>query len=390
MRFRKNEPFYYAGVEIPQRGPDRYRCLDAATKGVLTTASRRTALIMVVLIVAFSLIVGKLFYLTIMNYHPRDFKPSRLRTELAFRRQNIVDRNGIVLATSIPTKDLSVNPSKIKNPEQTAKALVQALPDLDYETVLNKLTGPGAFKYIKRNITPAEQQALLWIGNPYLEETNNEKRAYPQGRLFSHILGGVNVDNVGTAGLEKAYENTLKDQDVVLSLDTAVQGIVRRVLSERIRKYQAVGGFSVVMNVRNGEVLALVSLPDYDPEQPATAQNMADRFNKATLGTYEFGSVFKLFNTAMALENKDITVTDSVDAHRGSLKIGKKIIEDFNGGENRNLLVPEVLMHSSNIGSARIALKAGWQKQKAFFERLGFYEPLDINLPELGMVMGYQ
>ena len=390
---KKKELFYYAGQEIPQQKLDRYRCLDAATKGVLKTAQSRTGIIIGALVIAFSLILGKLFFLTVMHYEARSFKPSVLKTTVAFKRQNILDRNGMVLATSIPTHDLSVNPKKIKNPERTAAALVKALPDLDYDEVLKKFKSPRSFQYIKRNITPAESDALLLVGNPYLEETDNEKRAYPQGTLFSHVLGGVNVDNVGIAGLEKAHEEELKEKDVQLSLDTAVQGIVHQVLTERIQKYQAIGGFGIVMNVNNGEILAMVSLPDYDPEQPATPETMENRFNKAALGTYEFGSVFKLFNTALALESGDIKVTDSVDAGRGSLKInlGKKrvkVIEDFNGGENRWLLVPEVLMHSSNIGSARIALKAGWQKQKEFFERMGFYDQIEVNLPERGRARG--
>ena len=381
---KQKETFYYAGQEIPQQKLDRYRCLDAATKGVLQTAQARTGIIIGALVVAFGLILARLFFLTVMHYEARSFKPSVLKTTVAFKRQNILDRNGMVLATSIPTHDLSVNPRKIKNPEQTAADLVKAIPDLEYQDVLGKLKSPRLFQYINRNITPAEMEALKWVGNPYLEETDNEKRAYPQGTLFSHILGGVNVDNVGTSGLEKAHEEELKENDVQLSLDTTVQGIVHQVLTDRIKKYQAVVGFSIVMNVNNGEILASVSLPDYDPEQPATPETMAYRFNKAALGTYEFGSIFKLFNTALALESGDIKVTDSVDATRGSVKIGKKIIEDFNGGENRWLMVPEVLMHSSNIGSSRIALKAGWQKQKAFFERLGFYDQLEINLPERG------
>ncbi|MBQ7413591.1 MAG: penicillin-binding protein 2 [Alphaproteobacteria bacterium] len=382
MMHRKRETYYYVGVEIPSRGLDRYRCLDVATKGVLATAKSRTNLIMAVILLAFMIIIGRLYFLTVVNYQARNFKPSVLKTDVAFGRKNILDRNGIVLATNIPTKDLSVNPQKIKDPEQTARALVRALPDLKYDEVYEKLTSSANFKYIKRNINMNEWESVLWVGNPYLEEVDNEKRVYPQGRLFAHILGGVNVDNIGIAGLEKAHEDELQQGDITLSLDTTVQGIVRRVLTERIQKYQAVGGFGIVMDVNNGEVLALVSLPDYDPEQPATQATMSDRFNKATVGTYEFGSVFKLFNTAMALENGDIRPTDSFDATRNSLKIGKKIIEDFNGGENRSLLVPEILMHSSNIGSARIALKAGWQKQKAFFERLGFYDQLDIDLPE--------
>ena len=145
---RAKETFYYPGVEIPQRGLDRYRCLDAATKGVLQTARRRIWFIMAALIVCFGVIIGRLFQLTIVNYQPRDFKPSVLRTEYTLIRKNITDRNGIVLATSLPTVDLSVNPRKIKNPAEVAKQLVKALPDLTYEDVYGKLTSNAGFKYI--------------------------------------------------------------------------------------------------------------------------------------------------------------------------------------------------------------------------------------------------
>ena len=380
---RSKDVFYYVGQEIPLHGMDRYRCLDATTKSFLQTARFRIGLIIFALVCCFCLIIGRLFYLTIVNYQARSFKPSVLKTEFIMKRQNILDRNGLVLAVNVPTEDLSANPQKIKNPEETARQLVQALPDLKYDDVYDKLTGTGNFKYIKRNITPAEQKAIRWIGNPYLMETENEKRAYPQGNLFAHILGAVNIDNVGTAGLEKAYDEELKQSDIQLSLDTTVQGILRQVLQEHINKYMAIGGLGIVMNVKNGEVLAMVSLPDYDPNRPAGSKP-ENLFNKATLGTYEFGSVFKLFNTAMGLENKEIKPTDSVDAKKNSLKIGKKIIEDFNGGEDRYLTIPEVLIHSSNIGSARIALKAGWQKQKEFLGRFGFYDRLPIALSERG------
>lgn len=378
---RTKETFYYVGQEIPHKRLDRYRCLDAATRGVLLTANKRILFILVGLTICFIIIIGRLFYLTIVDYQPRSFTPSVLKTTLALKRHNITDRNGLILALSLPTVDLSVNPQKIKDPEETARQLVKALPDLSYESVYQKLTSPMNFQYIKRNLVPREREAIKWIGNQYLEETKNERRFYPQGSLFSHILGGVNIDNVGTAGLEKAYDRELATEDIRLSLDTAVQEIVRQSLMKGISKYKADGGLGLVMNVHTGELLAAVSLPDYDPNLPADG-DMNRRFNKATLGTYEFGSVFKLFNTAMALENGDIRPTDTFDTSQ-TVKIGRKVIEDYRG-ENRRLTVPEILIHSSNIGSVQIALKSGWQKQQEFLGRFGFYDKLPIRLPELG------
>ena len=377
----KNNDFYPVGVEIPQQSLDRYRCVDAATKNVLLTAKHRVVFIMIALVVCFGVMLGRLFQLTIVDHHARNFKPSVLRTQYETTRKNIVDRNGIVLATSLPTVDLSVNPRQVKNPAETAQRLAGALPDLDYDEVYDKLRSPSNFKYIKRNLTPKERNSVNWLGYHFLQETKGEKRAYPQGRLFAHILGATDIDNHGIAGLEKSYEAHLQKETVQLSLDTSVQEMTRQALQKGVKKHQADGGLGIVMDVRNGEVLAMVSLPDYDPNLPADG-NETDRFNKATLGTYEFGSVFKLFNTAMALDYKDIRLTDRFDASQ-TIRIGRKIIEDYRG-ENRSLRVPEILIHSSNIGSVLIAQQSGWEKQRDFLKRFGFYERLPIQLSERG------
>ena len=382
MRWFSKETFYYVKEEIPQGKMDRYRCLDATTKCILKKANNRILVVMFFLCVAFAFMFGKLFYLTIMNYQPRSFKPSVLKTELDISRQDILDRNGTVIAINLKTTDLSVNPKKIKQPEETAQALIRALPDLSYDEVYQKLTSNSNFKYIKRNLTPIERNAINWIGNPYLQETKVEKRVYPQGHLFSHILGATDIDTYGIAGLEKAYNDSLKVDTVQLSLDISVQDMVREALQKGIEKYKATGGLGIVMDVNTGEVLASVSLPDYNPNMPAEGDTSV-RFNKATLGTYEFGSVFKLFNTAMALENKDIKVTDTFDVSE-PIKVGRKLIEDTRGAE-RVITVPEVLIHSSNIGSVLIAQKSGFQKQKEFLGRFGFYEKLPVDLPELGI-----
>ena len=379
---RKKETFYYAGHEVPALTPmDRYKCLDDATRGVLRKASKRIAFLMVVFFLCFSAIVGRLFYLTVLSYQSRTFTPSVLKTDLNIIRHNVLDRNGMILATSVPTKDLSINPKMVKpkDRETVAENLAKVLPGVTKEDVLSKIDMGGSFRYIKRNITPIEQKDVNWLGYYFLMETDGEKRVYPQGSLFSHLLGSVDIDNKGTAGIEKAYEPVLAEKNLTLSLDISVQDIVHRALAQNIQKFKASGGTSIVMDVHTGEVLASVSLPDYNPNLAVDTDEDA-RFNKATLGAYEFGSVFKLFNTAMALEAGTIKPYDVFDATK-PMKIGKKTFEDYRG-QNRPLMVPEILIHSSNIGSIRIALKTGWQKQKEFLGRFGFYNPLPIKLPE--------
>ena len=378
---KKKEIFYYLGQEVPINPDDKYKCLDMATRGALQQANARITIVMLVFGLCFAIIAGRLFQLSVMNYQSRQFTPSVLKTEIDFSRYNILDRNGMILATSIPTKDLSVNPKKVKAKDraEVARNLASVLSDVSEEEILKKLNSSGSFRYIKRKITPQEQQDVNWLGYYFLQETPGEKRVYPQGNLFSHLLGTVDIDNYGTSGLEKAYDKTLQHKDLVLSLDITVQEIVRKTLQEQIAKYKATGGMSLVMDVRTGEVIASVSLPDYDPNQPINDKGK-NLFNKATLGVYEFGSVFKLFTVAMGLDNKLIKPTDSFDATK-PIKLNRKIITDFRG-QNRSLLVPEVLMHSSNIGSYRIASKVGYQKHRDFLKKLGFYEPLPILLPE--------
>lgn len=379
---KKKEGFYYVGQEVPQTSMDKYKCLDAATRGVLEKAGGRITFVMCVFGLCFLAITIRLFQLGVVNYQSRQFVPSVLKTEEDYSRYNILDRNGMVLATSVPTKDLSVNPKKVKEKDRATVAheLSKIFPDISEENMLKKLEPNVNFRYIKRNITPIEQKDVNWLGYYFLQETDGEKRVYPQGNLFSHLLGSVDIDNKGTAGLEKAYDGVLREKNLTLSVDLSVQEIVRKVLSEEITRFKAEGGLSIVMDVNTGEVLASVSLPDYNPNLPLAKEDKDKLFNKATLGAYEFGSVFKLFNTAMALDAGVIKPTDSYDTSQ-AIQIGRKRLTDYRG-QNRPLLVPEILIHSSNLGSVRIAMKAGYERQREFLGRLGFYKPLPILLPE--------
>lgn len=384
MFFKKKEIFYYPGQEIPQTALDKYRCLDGATLVALRKARARIIVIIVGLSLCFAMISARLFQLTVVNFQSRQFVPSVLKTDFELTRKNIVDRNGVLLATSLPTVDLSINPSMVKNKFEVAENIHKALPDVSVEEILRKIDQGGTFRYIKRNLTPTERNAVNWLGYHFLAETPGEKRVYPQRNLFSHLIGSVDIDNNGVAGLEKSYNSALQKADVVLSVDMSVQEMARTALEKGIEKFQATGGAAVVMDVNNGEILATVSLPDYTPNLSLKISK-DQQFNKAALGVYEFGSVFKLFNTAMALDNGDMTPWETFDARAG-YKIGRKEIEDYRG-QNRPLMVPEILMHSSNIGSVRIAMKEGYQKQKEFLGRFGFYKKLPVALPERGGVL---
>ncbi len=381
FRKKKSAPFYAPCYEIPTPKRERGWYMDATTQRNLKMASGRILFASCVFIFFFFIIWGRLFFLTVLNYDNHPARSTDWRIQEVLPRYNIVDRNGTVLATTLTSWDISVNPTKVKDPEEVAKQLTKVLQGVNEQDLLKKLTSDSNFKYIKRGATPQELEAVNWLGYHFLTYEAVNKRAYPQGPLFSHILGGVNIDNVGTAGIEKSFDAELKEHEIQLSLDTSVQEMVRTNLKNGIQKYKAEGGLGMVIDINTGEMLASVSLPDYDPEMPA-GKDTEDRFNMPTLGVYEFGSVFKLFNTAMALENKVVKVTDKIDASH-PLKIGRKTMEDFHG-QNRVLSVTEVLIHSSNIGSAKIALAAGYEKQRDFLRKFNFYDKLAIPLPERG------
>ena len=297
MRLRKKTvtPFYLPCQEIPAPKREKERFLDVATQKMLKIASKRMILTAGIFVFFLCVVLGRLFFLTVLNYSERDTQRPDWQQEEQWPRYNIVDRNGVVVATTLRSWDISVNPSKVDNPKEVAHQLAKVLNDVDEKEILEKLTSQSNFKYIKRGATPNELEAVNWLGYHFLTYEVVNKRAYPQGPLFSHILGGVNIDNVGIAGLEKSFDNELKKHEVQLSLDVSVQEMVRTHLNKAIQKYKAEGALGMVMDIQTGEMLASVSLPDYDPEMP-TGKDVSARFNMPTLGVYEFGSVFKLFN----------------------------------------------------------------------------------------------
>ena len=378
---RKKIPFYDVCQEIPLKKLDKWRYLDMTTRVRLKSASWRILLVGFAFGALYCLIIGRLFQLTVMYYHGRDYtKP--MGSSYALMRHNILDRNGVLLASSVPSTDLSVNPAIVKgDPKEVAHNIAQALNNVDEKDVYSAITSSAGFKYIKRKLSPAERNNINWLGYPFLSEFPGEYRTYPHRNLVAQILGGVDIDNVGIAGIEKAYDSQLVNSDVRLSLDISVQEMVHNALTQGLEKFKATAALALVMDINNGEILASVSLPDYNPNLPAKDMGK-ERFNQTTLGTYEFGSIFKLFNTALGLESKTITVDSIFDTSK-PLKIGRKQITDYRG-QARPLTVPEILIHSSNIGSAQIGLKIGWERQKEFLGRFGFYEKLPIPLPERG------
>ncbi|MDX3925066.1 MAG: penicillin-binding protein 2 [Shinella sp.] len=308
-------------------------------------------------------------------------------------RPDIVDRNGEILATDIRTVSLYAEPHKIVDADEAVELLRTVLPDLDTRSTYRKLTSKSRFQWLRRQLTPKQQSSILALGIPGVGFRPEKRRFYPGGHTASHIVGHVNIDNRGIAGMERYIDSQgladlaaigmtsdVKLEPVRLSIDLRVQAIVRDVVAEGMVKYKALAAGAVVLDVHTGEVLAMASVPDYDPNNPA--EGAKDGWmNRMSNGTFEMGSTFKSFTTAMALDSGKVTLRDSFDATR-AIRIGGFTINDFHG-KHRVLTVPEIFQYSSNIGTAKMADIIGIPGHQEFLTRLGLLTKLETELPEV-------
>ncbi len=375
---RKN--FYLPGQEIKLDKSfsfSRYSC----EGDPLAMCKNRMIFAMLMFMLVFCVIALRLFFVCLSGYGNvketivADNDSFYALPENPIKRADILDRNGTIIATSLPTVNLYAVPSKIINPKKAAQKLAAILPDVRYEDILEKLTRKSSFVYIKRNLSPSQQYQINYLGIPGLDFENGEKRIYPHKNLFAQLIGTTNIDNLGISGMEKEFDKRLRESDIPLKLtiDVGLQDTIRRGLAEGIEKFNALGGVAILMDVNSAEVISMVSLPDYDPNR---MYNVSDRalFNFATKGLYEPGSVLKVFNAALGLEKGHVKLTDRFDATK-PIKLRYNTIKDYRG-ENRWLDLQEILIYSSNIGSAQIALKIGQEKQREFLSSLGLFDPI--------------
>ena len=313
-----------------------------------------------------------------------DVDVSKVGEEQQAVRREIVDRNGLVLATSIKTASLVANPTIIRHEHEVAVGLTKIFPKESVAEFEEKLMKKRVtFLYLERHLTPKQQEAVNNLGVPGLFFEPDLRRVYPYGGLFSHTIGYVDTDNNGIAGIEKSFDDPLQDASVDsplrLSLDLRIQSMMRDELSKAVDQFRAIGGIGIVLDIQSGEILAMTSLPEFDPHQPGKASD-DQRFNRATLGDYEMGSTFKTFTLAAALENKVVNMQSGYDASHPIHSNGFTINDAESMG--RWLSVPEIFAYSSNIGTAKMALDLGGKRQRAFLKALGLFESVKLEVPE--------
>lgn len=297
-------------------------------------------------------------------------------------RPQIVDRNGFVMATDVKTVSVYADPRKVIDKDEAAELLNAVFPELDGNELRDRLSRRNAFVWIKREITPRQQQDVHRLGIPGIGFLPENKRVYPAVQVGAHVIGSANIDNQGIAGIEKYIDgqglndlrgvglglNAADLKPVELALDVRVTHAVREELRAAVQKFKADAGAALVLDVDTGEIITHVSLPDFDPNSPAESLK-PEHVNRLQVGRYEMGSTFKALTTAMALDSGKVKLTSVFDASQ-PLRYGRFRIGDYKG-KNRPLSVPEIFIYSSNIGTARMALAVGVEGHKAFLKKMG-------------------
>lgn len=365
--------------------------IDGARKqrGNLTGARIRWA--MAIVLAVFLVMVGRLVVLG--NSIPDTAIEGQERDVIMASRPPILDRNGLEMAVDIRVPSLFAEPRRIIDPVAAADAIRTVLPHLNRDWLINRLDGEQGFVWVARELTPALEERIMRLGIPGLQFLTESRRYYPGGNVASHVLGAVNVDNVGIAGMERYFDDEelalLRElglargetmTPVSLALDMRVQTALHDELADSLTRYRAIAAAGAIMDVRTGEVIAMASLPDFDPNAPATMLEEG-RFNRITAGKFEVGSIFKPLTFAAAIDTGAVSLSDRVDARFG-VPFGRYTITDFRG-QYRILNVPEVFTYSSNIGTIRMMQAMGKDRFRAYVSNFGLDGLPVIELPEV-------
>ncbi|MFZ0205325.1 MAG: penicillin-binding protein 2 [Roseiarcus sp.] len=369
--------------------------LGALVSTRLDKSGGRIRQLALILCLAYAGIGAKLIKLGLSSEPPQTLKVA-VDQAASGARPDLLDRNGQVLATDVRTLSVFAEPRRIIDKDEAVELITAVLPDVNAKELRERLSSKKGFVWVKRQVTPKEQQEIFHLGLPGVGFVPENKRVYPNGPIGAHVIGFVDKDNIGIAGMEKYLDQqSLTDPHVAgftvdpdslkpvrLSLDLKATHALRDELEAGLEKYQAKAGAGAIMDVNTGEIIALESLPDYDPNDPPdmTKESSKDKINRINVGVYEMGSTFKAISISMALDSGKVNLGSRIDA-RDSLRYGRFTIHDFHA-THRVLTVPEVFTHSSNIGTARMALMVGVQGHQAFLRKMGQLDRLRTELPE--------
>lgn len=393
-----------AEAALARRAARRERSREEARRARADRAEWRLLVVSVFFLAGFTALAGRMTFLAAADPAEPRLDPAST-TVAAVDRAAIVDRNGRLLAVNLPTWAIYAHPEEAAragvDADEAARRVASVLPELSEETVRARFAPGRKFVWIKRPASPAERQAVHDLGVPGVYFGRRETRLYPAGRIGAHVLGGVttgeeSVDHaelVGLAGVERSLDDELRDPGragapMALSLDLVAQAALTEVMEEAVTEFGAIAASAVLMDARNGEIIAMVSLPDFNPnDRPdthdPTVAKTRPMMNRVAEGVYELGSTFKLFAAAQAIDS-GIFAPDSMIDTTGPIRVGKYRINDFHRMPPE-MSLRDVIVESSNVGTSRVALAIGGAAQKAFLKRLGFLEPTSVEVAEANL-----
>ena len=344
----------------------------------LAISFNRVAFIFFIFFIIFIIFSLKTIYLSKENFVKKSFS---LNNEF---RSTILDRNGVVLAKSIITNNIGINPKEIINKDKLLINLKLIFPNKDFSQILKKID-KDKFFYLEKKVSRKDYRKLILLGDKSIKFEQKISRVYPQKNLFSHVLGQIDDDNNGISGIEKFYDYELKNNNnpVTLSLDSNIQHLIRQELIAANKIFKNIGSAAILMNVDSGEILSLLSFPDFDLNKRDTIIDV-NYINRATKAVYELGSVFKTFTFAAGL-NEDVIETDTrfVNLEK-KIFCGGNPIGEYDNDIPRDLSAEEILIRSGNIGSVRIAQKLGVEKFRNFLNDLGILKKINFDIHEIG------
>ncbi len=344
----------------------------------------RVAFIYFVFIIIFILFTLKIFYLGNTNLELKNDK----KTKSEFR-STIIDRNDVIIAKSVITKNIGINPNEVADKNKLILNLKLIFPDKDYDLISKKLD-QDKFFYIEKQISQKKYKKIFLLGDKSIIEERKITRIYPQENLFSHIIGQIDDNNLGVSGIEKYFDYELKTskQPLKLSLDTSIQHLIRNELISFQEIFKYVGSSAILMNINNGEVISMVSLPDYDLNKRGKLNDELF-INRATKALYEVGSVFKTFTFAAALDEKIIKPDTQFNNLEKKISCAGNLIREYEEKIPKNLTAEDILIRSGNIGSVRIGQKIGIEKFKYFLKKLGLLDPIEFDILEVGKPLNF-
>jgi len=344
----------------------------------------RIAFIFIVIFIIIILYSTRIIYLSSKTFENQKYNLNQIN------RADITDRNGNYISKSVFTTNVGVDPKMVRDKKKLLIKLQYTFPEKDISEIREKLSGENFF-YIKKKVTPERFQKIKLLGEKSIRLEPKITRIYPDKNLFSHILGQIDDNNNGISGIEKSFDKKLKDgrKQLILTLDKELQFIIRNELINAQNIFKSIGGTGILMDINNGEILSLVSIPDFNLNQ---RENLDDKkfINRATKGVYELGSVFKTFTIAAGLNYNLISPTDIFTNIEKQMKCGGRTISEYDENLPKDLSVADILIYSSNIGSVKVGQIIGKEKMKEFLDLIGVLNKMEFDIEEIGRPLPFK